>query len=63
LFRELNANRAKKIAAIRCEPWSLKAYVHILDKEAAMLATAKQPATIDFYIDGLVRNGRAGVGI
>jgi ribonuclease HI len=63
LFRELNANRAEKIPAIGCEPWSLKAYVHILDKEAAKLATAEQPATIDFYTDGSVRNGRAGIGI
>jgi hypothetical protein len=63
LFKELNANRAKKIPAIGCEPWSLKAYVHILDKEAAKLATVEQPETIDFYTDGLVRNGRAGIGI
>jgi hypothetical protein len=63
LFKELNANRAKKIPAIGCELWSLNAYVYILDKEAAKLAIAKQLATIDFYIDGLVRNGRAGIGI
>jgi hypothetical protein len=63
LFREFNANRAKKIPTIGCEPWSLKADVHILDKEAAKLATAEQPATINFYIDGSVRNGRAGIWI
>jgi ribonuclease HI len=63
LFKELNANRAEKIPAIGCEPWSPKAHVHILDKEAAKLATVEQPATIDFYTDGSVRNGRAGIGI
>jgi ribonuclease HI len=63
LFKELNANRAEKIPNIGCEPWSPKAHVHILDKEAAKLATTEQPATIDFYTDGSVRNGRAGIGI
>jgi ribonuclease HI len=63
LFREFNANRAEKIPAIGCEPWSPKADVHILDKEAAKLATAEQPATINFYTDGSVRNGRAGIWI
>jgi ribonuclease HI len=63
LFRELDANRAEKIPAIGCEPWSPEAHVHILDREAAKLATAEQPATIDFYTDGSVRNGRAGIGI
>jgi hypothetical protein len=63
LFRELNANRAEKIPAIGCEPWSPKAHVHILDKEAAKLATAEELGTIDFYTDGSVRNGRAGIGI
>jgi hypothetical protein len=32
LFRELNAHRAEKMPAVKCEPWSPKA--HILDKEA-----------------------------
>ncbi|KAG9801086.1 hypothetical protein KCU95_g30, partial [Aureobasidium melanogenum] len=63
LFKEFNANRAEKIPAIGCEPWSLKAHVHILDKEAAKLATVEQPATIGFYTDGSVRNGRADIGI
>ena len=63
LFKELNANRAEKIPAVGSEPWSPKAHVHILDKEAAKLATAEQPATIDMYTDGSVRNGRAGIGI
>ncbi|CAD0055397.1 unnamed protein product [Aureobasidium pullulans] len=40
-----------------------KAHIHILEKEAAKLATAEEPGTIDFYTDGSVRNGRAGVGI
>ena len=58
LFKELNAYRAEKIPAIGCEPWSPKAHVHILDKEAARLATAvEQSATIDLYTDGSVRNG------
>ena len=63
LFKELHANRAEKIPAIGCEPWSPKAHIHILEKEAAKLATAEEPGTIDFYTDGSVRNGRAGVGI
>jgi ribonuclease HI len=63
LFKELNANRSEKIPAVGCEPWSPKAHVHILDKDTAKLATEEQPATIDFYTDGSVRNGRAGVGI
>jgi hypothetical protein len=53
LSEDFIANRAEKIPAIGCEPWSLKAHVHILDKEAAKLATVEQPVTIDFYIDGL----------
>jgi len=63
LFKELNANRSKKIPAIGCGPWSLKAHVHILDKEVAKLETEEQPITIDFYTDGSVRNGRASIGI
>ncbi|CAD0055227.1 unnamed protein product [Aureobasidium pullulans] len=63
LFKELHANRADKIPAIGCEPWSPKAHIYILDKEAAKLATSEEPGTIDFYTDGSVRNGRAGVGI
>ena len=63
LFKELNANRAKKISAVGSEPWSPKAHVHISDKETAKLATVEQPATIDIYTDGSVRNGRAGIGI
>jgi len=63
LFKELDANRAEKIPATGCEPWSPKPHVHILDKEAAKLATVEQPATIDLYADGSVRNGRAGIGI
>ena len=63
MFIGLNANRAKKIPAIGCELWSLKAYVYILDKEAAKLAIAEELGTIDFYTDGSIRNGRVGVGI
>ena len=63
MFKELNANRAEKIPTIGCELWSLKAYVHILDKEAAKLIIAEDLGIIDFYTDGSVRNGRVGVGI
>ncbi|KAG9511564.1 hypothetical protein KCV07_g10085, partial [Aureobasidium melanogenum] len=63
LFKELNANRAEMIPAVGRETWSPKAHVHILDKEAAELATPKQPATIGLYTDGSVRNGRAGIAI
>jgi hypothetical protein len=41
----------------------LWAHVHILDKEAAKLATVEELGIIDFYTDGSVRNGRSGIGI
>jgi ribonuclease HI len=53
----------ESIPAIGCGPWSPEAYFHILDKESANLTTAEEPETIDFYTDGSVRNGRAGIGI
>lgn len=40
-----------------------KAHVHILEREQAKHATATEYATVDFYTDGSVRNGRAGIGI
>jgi ribonuclease HI len=63
LFRNLKACQADKIPAVGYEPWAPKAHVHILDREGAKQATATEYATVDFYTDGSVRNGRAGIGI
>ena len=37
--------------------------IYILNKELAKLIIAEELGIIDFYTDGSVRNGRAGVGI
>ena len=63
MFKDIKAGRAEKIPAVGCEPWGPKAYVHILDREQARVATATRPETVDFYTDGSVRNGRAGIGV
>jgi ribonuclease HI len=63
MFKEIEAGRAEKIPAVGCEPWGPKAYVHISDRKQAKLATATKPETVDFYTDGSVRNGRAGIEI
>lgn len=63
MFKVIEAGRAEKIPAVGCEPWGPRAYVHIPDREQAKLATATKPKTVDFYTDGSVRNGRAGIEI
>jgi ribonuclease HI len=63
LFRDIKAEQADKIPAVGCKPWGSKVRVYILDKEKAKQATTPEPSTVDFYTDGSVRNGRAGVGI
>jgi ribonuclease HI len=63
MFKEIEATRAEKIPAVGCKPWGPKAHVYILDRDQAKLATVTVPGTIDFYTDGSVRNGKAGIGI
>lgn len=63
LFKSIKARQADKIPTVGCEPWVPKPRVYLLDKEQAKQATAIEDATVDFYTDGSVRNGRAGIGI
>ena len=63
LFKNIKAYQADKIPTVGSEPWASKVQVHILDKERAKQATATEYATVDFYTDGSVRNGRTGIGI
>jgi hypothetical protein len=63
LFENIKAHQADKIPTVGSEPWASKIQVHILDREKAKQATATEYATVDFYTDGSVRNGRAGIGI
>jgi hypothetical protein len=63
MFKKIKAGRAEKIPAVGCELWGLKAYVRVLDREQAKVATATRSETVDFYTDGSVRNGRAGIGV
>ena len=63
LFKSIKARQADKIPTVGCEPWVPKPRVYILNKEQAKQTTATEYATVDFYTDGSVRNGRAGIGI
>ncbi|KAH0023405.1 hypothetical protein KCU78_g5426, partial [Aureobasidium melanogenum] len=63
LSKSIKARQADKIPTVGCEPWVPKPQVHIRDNEQAKQATATEHATVDFYTDGSVRNGRAGIGV